>query len=406
MPKAIFFNVPAHGHINPSLPLVAKLIQCGHEIIYFTTETYRQRVAATGTSVQIYAGIEDDYFGVRGLDGSIPQLAAQTLLITTKSVLPGLLEWVKKTRPDYILYDCMCPWGYYVAQIMKLPSVSSSSLMPLSPRVMLNWQAMRLFLPMLAQGFRAGNEANRLSRAVGNEYNVKPLGLTNVLNAPADLIISYSSAAYVPFANTLPKNVRLIGWTMQENVTDEPFVHNAERPLIYVSLGTVSNQNTAFFQMCIAALAELSCTVLISTGGRLAPEHFGTLPEKITIQSWVPQSQVLRRAALFVTHGGLNSIHDGLYCGLPMLLVPQQTEQTFNAMRVVELGAGLMLKKDELNESTIKTSVEKLLSDPRYKINTSRIGESLRLAGGVDKAVAEIEALLRNTSTSSVNRVL
>lgn len=406
MPKAIFFSVPAHGHINPSLPLVAKLTQCGHELSYFTTETYQQRVAATGASVQIYAGIEDDYFSVRGLDGRIPQLAAQSLLITTKRVLPGLLERVKKTRPDYILYDCMCPWGYYVAQIMKLPSVSSSSLMPLSPRVMLNWQAMRLFLPMLAKGFRAGNEANQLSRAVGKEYNVKPLGLMNILNAPADLIISYSSAEYVPFANTLPENVRLIGWAIQENSLDEHFVYVSEHPLIYVSLGTVSNQNTAFFQTCIAGLAELSCTVLISTGGRLAPEQFGPLPENITIKSWVPQSQVLRRAALFVTHGGLNSIHDGLYCGLPMLLVPQQTEQTFNARRVMELGAGLMLKQDDLNERTIKRSVEKLLSDTRYKTNASRIGESLRSAGGVDKAVAEIEALLRHTSTSSVNRVL
>jgi UDP:flavonoid glycosyltransferase YjiC (YdhE family) len=67
----------------------------------------------------------------------------------------------------------------------------------------------------------------------------------NVLNAPADLIIGYSSAAYVPFANTLPENVRLIGWTMQENVSDEPFVSTSERPLLYVSLGTVSNQNTS-----------------------------------------------------------------------------------------------------------------------------------------------------------------
>lgn len=399
MPKAIFFSTPAHGHINPSLPLVAKLIECGHEISYFTTETYRQRVTATGASVEIYAEVEDDYFGVRGLDGSIPQLAAQSLLITTKRVLPGLLEWVKQAKPDYILYDCMCPWGYFVAQIMKLPSVSSSSLLPLSPRVMLNWQVLRLFMPMMIKGFGPGNEANKLSRALGKEYNVKRLGMMNLLNAPADLIISYSSTAFVPFAHTLADNVKLIGWTMAENGPDEQPIDASERPLIYISLGTVSNQNRAFFQTCISGLADMPYLVLISTGGRLAPEEFGTVPENITVRSWVPQSQILCRAALFVTHGGLNSIHDGFYYGLPMLLVPQQTEQTFNAMRVMELGAGLMLAKDDLSEQTIRVAVEKLLSQPHYQTNARHIGESLRSAGGVEKAVAEIDALLRRRAT-------
>jgi UDP:flavonoid glycosyltransferase YjiC (YdhE family) len=47
MPEALFFNIPADGHINPSLPLVVELIWRGHEITYLTTEMYRQRVEAT-----------------------------------------------------------------------------------------------------------------------------------------------------------------------------------------------------------------------------------------------------------------------------------------------------------------------------------------------------------------------
>ena len=37
MPKALFFNVPAHGHVNPSLALVAQLVRRGHQITYFLT---------------------------------------------------------------------------------------------------------------------------------------------------------------------------------------------------------------------------------------------------------------------------------------------------------------------------------------------------------------------------------
>jgi MGT family glycosyltransferase len=395
MPKALFFNVPAHGHINPSLPLVTALTRRGHEIIYFATENYRQRIEATGATVRIYDGIEDNYFDVRGLNGTIPQKAALELLKTTKTILPALLEAVNELKPAYILYDCMCPWGYFVAQIMGLPAVSSASLMPLSPRVMLNWRVLRLFLPMLPKGFRAGNEASRLSRELGKQYQVKPLNMMTILNAPGDLIISYSSPAYVPLAHRLPDNVKLIGWTMPENNVDEPFTHNSERPLIYISLGTVSNENAAFFQTCISALTDTAYDVLISTGGRFSPEQFGTLPENITIKAWVPQAQVLQQAALFITHGGLNSIHDGLYCGVPLLVVPQQTEQTLNGMRVVELGAGSMLRQNALTASTLRDSVNQLLSDDCYKAQAKRIGETLRSAGGMTKAVDEIEKMMQ-----------
>jgi len=391
----MFFNIPAHGHINPSLPLVKELVRRGHEITYFTTEDYRPRVEATGAAAQIYTGIEDDYFDARGLDGSVPQKAALALLTTTKAILPELLEAVDHAKPDYILYDCMCPWGYFIARIMELPAVSSASLMPLSPRSMLNWQALRLFLPMLAKGLRAGNTAVRLSKVLGTQYAVKPLTLMNILNAPGDLIISYSSAAYVPFADTLPDNVKFVGWTMPENNADEPFVRESKLPLIYVSLGTVINDNQDFYRLCISALGGMPFDVLITTGGRFSPEQFGSLPENGTIRTWVPQAQVLKRAAVFITHGGLNSIHEGLYCDLPLLVVPQQTEQTFNALRVVELGAGLMLKPDTLTASALRDAVTQLLSDGRYRAQAKRIGETLRSAGGVTRAVDEIEHLLR-----------
>lgn len=395
MPKAIFFNIPAHGHINPSLPLVSELVRRGHEIIYFTTENYRQRVEATGARVVIYEHVEDDYFDARRLDGSVPQLAARELFKTTKLILPDLLHRVSQEQPDYILYDCMCSWGYFTAQILKLPSVSSASLMPLAPQLMRKWRVLRLFLPTLLKGFRTGIEANRLSRDLGEQYGARSLGMTEFLNAPGDMIISYSSSMYVPLAHTLPDNVKFVGWTLLDNQTDETFVHNSGRPLIYISLGTVSNENITFFQKCVTAFAEMPYDVLISTGGRFNNDQFGTLPDNITIRSWVPQVQVLEQSALFITHGGLNSVHEGLYLGVPMLIVPQQAEQTFNGMRVVELGAGLMLKPDQVTGSALQQSVTNLLSSQSYATEARRIGESLRSAGGMQRAVDEIESLLK-----------
>lgn len=396
MLKALFFNIPAHGHINPSLPLVTELTRRGHDITYHCSEGYRARVKATGARFQAYRSIRDDYFEAQGLNGSIPQQAARALLATTHSMLPELLETASHAQPDYILYDCMCPWGYFLAQCVKLPAVSSSSLMPVSPRALLDWKTLRLFLPALIKGFSAGRDANRLSADLGKQYGVRPLGMTEVLNAPGDLIISYSSAAFVPYADTLPEAVKFVGWDLPEANGGEPFVQGSDRPLIYVSLGTVANDNADFFRACVQAFTGAPYDLLITTGGKLDPAQFGTLPPNITIKFWVPQTQVLRQASLFITHGGLNSLHDGLYCGLPLLIVPQQTEQTFNGLRVVDLGAGLMLKADEVSASSLRTAATRLLSEGRYKAAAERIGATLR-TGGAARAADEVEAFLKSS---------
>lgn len=397
MSKALFFNIPAHGHINPSLPLVAELVKRGHKISYYATERYRERISRAGAKFFPYSSVKDDYFEAKGLNGAIPQQAALALLTTTKAILPELIEITGKVRPDYILYDCMCPWGYFLAKIMKLPSVSSFSLLPLTPRFLFNRQVAALMIPALVKGFRSGTAANRLSNDLGKQYDVKPLDQMNVLSAPGDLSISYSSSAFVPFADSLADHFRLVGWTKQESATNEVFQHQSDRKLIYVSLGTVSNENLDFFKTCIAALGDSPYDVLISTGNSFEAGQFGTLPENIAVKSWVPQSQVIQQADLFVTHGGVNSVHDGLFCGVPLLVVPQQTEQTFNAIRVVELGAGLMLKNNQLTIDAVRSSAQEVLSNPSYKKEAQRIGERLRSAGGVKRAADEIESLLKRS---------
>ena len=114
----------------------------------------------------------------------------------------------------------------------------------------------------------------------------------------------------------------------------------------------------------------------------------------MAVHSWVPQAQVLKRVALFVTHGGLGSVLDGLYCGMPLLVVPQQEEQLLTARRVVELGAGLLLQKGDVTVEAVRTHAARLLAELAFAREAGRVGETLRTAGGVAYAADEIERLL------------
>jgi MGT family glycosyltransferase len=138
---------------------------------------------------------------------------------------------------------------------------------------------------------------------------------------------------------------------------------------------------------------------MLTTGRRFDLDSFGPLPENIVLYPWLPQIAALKRAALFVSHGGLNSIHDGLYFGVPLLLCPQQEEQTLNSSRVVDLGAGLMLRKKHFTLENLQQAANQLLSDARFKENARALGETFRTAGGMKKAADEIEALLEKNTT-------
>jgi MGT family glycosyltransferase len=400
MPKALFFNVPGHGHITPSLPLVAELVQRGHEIIYFATGEYRAGIEAAGASFRAYSIIQDDYFTSRGLSGSVPQKVALALITTAAEILPELLDIARAEKPDAILFDGMCPWGALVAKVLRLPSVALLALAPpTKPPPSAMFKLLPLFLPLIFRDFGAGLEANRRAKALTEKYDLPPFsyGFPGILSNTGDISVSYTSRYFQQFADTLSDSFRFVGWTLNESPANGEFSLERlqGRRLIYVSLGTLNNEDAAFFKTCIEALADSESFVIMTTGKRISPESFGVLPENVAIYDWVPQVEVLKHADLFISHGGLNSIHDSMYLRVPMLLVPQQEEQTLNAMRVVELGAGLMLKKSQITAEIVRDTAARLLRESDFKTQAKQIGDTFREAGGAARAADEVEALLR-----------
>jgi len=43
-----FFSIPAHGHVNPTLPVVSELVSRGHAVRYYETPEFRERIEAAG----------------------------------------------------------------------------------------------------------------------------------------------------------------------------------------------------------------------------------------------------------------------------------------------------------------------------------------------------------------------
>jgi MGT family glycosyltransferase len=161
--------------------------------------------------------------------------------------------------------------------------------------------------------------------------------------------------------------------------------------LIYASLGTLQNKNLELFHCFAEACRELEVQLVIAGAGK---ESLGVLPENVLAVSYAPQLELLQRASLTLTHGGLNTVLDSLACGVPLLEMPITYEQPAIAQRVRWVGAGEMIPVSRLHPARLRARVEKLLGERTYTTAAQRIADAIRAAGGVKRAGDIIENIV------------
>ena len=180
-------------------------------------------------------------------------------------------------------------------------------------------------------------------------------------------------------------------------------MRNAAPAIVYISLGTLFNADAAFYRACFDAFADAGAgtgangdvRVILSIGTNVSIDSLGPAPKNFVVAQQVPQLAVLQRARAFVTHGGMNSVSESLFNGVPMTVVPQMGEQAIIGRRVEELGAGICLTKEEASAIKLRESVQRLLTDDSFRQQADAIRHSFGDAGGAPRAADAIRAFTR-----------
>ncbi len=162
------------------------------------------------------------------------------------------------------------------------------------------------------------------------------------------------------------------------------------KSIIYISLGTVFNRTAKFYKLCIQALGNSEHTVVMSIGRNTDPAELGEIPANFIVKAYVPQTELLRHAKCFITHGGMNSTHEALYEGVPLIVIPQSADQPIIARQIAAVGAGIPLQMQSLTTDELREAVHRLLSDSSFKEPVAAMQQSLRASGGARLAVDEI----------------
>ena len=119
-------------------------------------------------------------------------------------------------------------------------------------------------------------------------------------------------------------------------------------------------------------------------------DTLGEPPSNFTVRNSVPQLEVLKHADLFISHGGMNSINESLFYGVPMVIVPQQFEQNYNARRMKKMGVSVLINTREMTLEKLKEATNRVLDGPEYYQKAHEAGNVLKASGGIEAAIEAI----------------
>ncbi|MEO8481398.1 MAG: macrolide family glycosyltransferase [Acidobacteriota bacterium] len=398
MARAIFFSLPLHGHVNPSLPLVRELVRRGDEVVYFGTDRFRAAIEATGARFRPY---RNAYLAEMAMPPVQPDELAWLLVRTTDEILEAELEEIRALAPDYLVTDAVASWGIWCGSILRRPVISSVSTFAFN-RAVVGWagrsgvrpKSVALFLSKLKHIGKAALKVRQLRR----RYRVRRPGLLESFFGRGDLNLVYTSRAFQPCESAFDDRYQFIGPSIAPRPDEDDLPWTSfRRPLLYISLGTLFNRDASFYRRCAEAFGGEALDVVLSVGSNVPLEELGPWPSNFVVRRSVPQLTVLARAAAFVSHGGMNSVSESLSFGVPLVVVPQMGEQEIVGRRVAEVGAGILLLPNQATPTALAAAVRRLLTEPQFRRAATAVGDGFRTCGGSEAGATAIAGLLERS---------
>jgi zeaxanthin glucosyltransferase len=149
--------------------------------------------------------------------------------------------------------------------------------------------------------------------------------------------------------------------------------------LIYCSFGSVKLSETSsinsFLEKLTSAARQKNWIIIISIHATHHLQKNHNHSGNIYFLKAAPQLEILQRADLFITHGGLNSIKESIYANVPMLIYPlhDSTDHMGNSSRVVYHKLGLRGNIAHSAEAEIISKMETLLISREYRENIEKL---------------------------------
>jgi MGT family glycosyltransferase len=424
--RYVLCTTPAQGHTAPLLALARRLVREGHDVVFFTTAHYRDKVAATGASFVPFAEEYDAHDlmvanperessskrGVRGVKDDLRRIFV--------GPIPGQsrdLRAILEERPtDGIVVDSMflgaLPLG--LGPRYARPVLACVGVMPYAGSSRDTAPFGVAFQPGKGHLARARNrfmnwatehgalaDIQRFARRRLAEAGVSqrfPGYLVDVQPKVVDAYLQATVAGFEYPRSDLAPSVRFVGPILAPPTSDfeEPSWWGeleAGRPVVHVTQGTLDNADLArLLLVTTRALARDDLLVVATTGGPdPAPLRPG-LPANVRLERFIPHDRLLPHVDVMVTNGGYGGVQQALANGVPLVVAGDSEDKPEVAARVHWSGTGVNLRTGRPSPAMVARAVRGVLDRPTYRARAQALQEQIAASHPLD----EISATLAN----------
>jgi len=388
--------LPGLGHLNPMVPLLRELAGRGHEVEVvvpppFTPYVERVGLRAAGLGPEwTEAQIDDVYPGWHDLVGAA-QLIVWTEFATRFE--PHLREYVEAARPDVIVHDHFEFAAWLVGERLGIPWVPYAMTARALDPVLLALTEATDAVNTMREAAGLPPEEGQCSGAQWLYLDALPPSLTSGLLPPGPTV----------------HHVRHVADDRTGSTTGLPATvvdRRGDRPLVYVTLGTIFNRAATVMARLIAGAGRVDADVLVTVG-----EH-GSIPESIppnvTVERYVPQAELYPHLSAVVCHGGFGTAFGSIAHSLPVTSAPIAADQPLNAALIAMVGAGCnlatglpegamfpILDEGEPDPDAVAAAIEQMIEDETMRASAARLADEMASGRTVVEAADLVEQVVQ-----------
>lgn len=407
--KILFANFPADGHFNPLTGLASHLKSLGHDVRWYTGKGYEEKVRKLGVGYYPFEKATD--FTQVHFDEQFPKRATlksqvsklkfdleHAFILQSPKYYEDIRQIHKEFAFDLLIADIAFTGIPFVREklhkpvlaIGVLPIAETSRDLPPSglgqtPSNTLLGRARQRVMRVVADQliFRG---PNRVLRRVFQEHGIKQESgnLFDTLYKKSTMVLQSGTPGFEYIRSDLSRNIRFIGPLLPHKKTQtQPFAYEAKarqyEKVILVTQGTVEKDPEKIIVPTLEAFKDTNCLVIATTGGSQTQQLKARYPQaNIVIEDFIPFSEVMPFADVYVTNGGYGGVMLGIENKLPLVVAGiHEGKNEINA-RVGYFKLGINLNTELPKPEQLRKSIDEVLHNPVYKKNVAKLSLEFR----------------------------
>ena len=433
--KILFANFPADGHFNPLTGLAAYLKEQGHDIRWYTSRVYADKLRQLEIphfpfkkAMDLSGDNIEEIFPERSKKKS--QISKLKFDIINAFILRGPeyyadLKDVYKAFPfELMVADCAFTGVPFVKELMKVPVVSIG-VFPLSeksrdlPPPGLGMMPSDTWFGKIKQALLRRisdavifREPNRVLYQVLDQYNIphNRESLFDMIIRKSNLLLQIGTPGFEYYRSDLGENVRFVGPLLPHTGTKERPRWFDERlreyrKVVLVTQGTVEKDVTKILVPTLEAFRGTDTLVIATTGGSDTQRLRNAYPQRnIIIEDFIPFADVMPYTTVYVTNGGYGGTMLGIMNRLPLVVAGVHEGKNEICARVGYFRLGINLGTERPTAAAIDQAVNRIMKSNEYKQNVKDLAAEFSRYNPYERSARFILGLKKTAPHSSAEQ--